>query len=65
MPIYPVHPCCYCRSDCQTPKKVRCAKFLTYIQKLCSMSEKRVLIQELKYLITNQAPRQSSGQGGQ
>jgi len=52
MPMYPIHPCCYCEDSCSTAQKVKCDKFLAYIQKLNSMKEQRVLIKELRYLIT-------------
>lgn len=52
MPMYPIHPCCYCESSCRMTQKVECNRFLAYIQKLNSMKEQRVLIKELRYLIT-------------
>jgi len=54
MPMYPIHPCCYCGNSCGMMQKVNCNKFLTYIQKLNNMKEQRVLIKELKYLITEE-----------
>lgn len=54
MPFYPIHPCCYCTSQpCSMTKKVECADFLAYIQKLNNMNAQRVLIKELRYLIAN------------
>jgi hypothetical protein len=49
---------------CRMTEKVECNKFLAYLWKLNSMKEQRVLIKELRYLITEKAPRLSSGQGG-
>ena len=65
MPFYPIHPCCYCSSrPCRMTEKVECDKFLAYLQKLNAMNAQPVLIKELRYLITEKAPRLSSGQGG-
>jgi len=58
MPMYPIHPCCYCSvtesgKSCRMTQKVNCNNFLAYIQTLNNMKAQRVLIQELKYLISN------------
>ena len=56
MPIYPIHPCCYCGKTeagvvCGTSQKVECFKFLNYLQKLNRMRAQKILIKELKYLV--------------
>ena len=56
MPMYPIHPCCYCVKTeagfvCGTSQKVECYKFLNYLQKLNRMRAQKVLIKELKYLL--------------
>ncbi|PIS29892.1 hypothetical protein COT42_04105 [Candidatus Saganbacteria bacterium CG08_land_8_20_14_0_20_45_16] len=58
MPQYPVHPCCYCPvleagSACANNKKVECIKFLAYLQRLSSMKAQKIIIQELRYLVSN------------
>lgn len=57
MPMYPIHPCCYCSKteaglSCRMKEKVECNNFLGYIQKLNNMRAHSILIKELKYLIT-------------
>ena len=54
MPIYPIHPCCYCHVGypCSNSAKVSCKKFLDYIEKLSSFKSHNILIKELKSLIT-------------
>ena len=54
MPIYPIHPCCYCRigNQCSNSAKVSCNKFLGYIEKLSRFQSHTILIKELKDLIT-------------
>jgi hypothetical protein len=70
MPIYPIHPCCYCYKTeagnaCKMSQKVDCHKYLGYLKKLSDMRAQPVLIKELVYLITtNKVPRLNSGQGG-
>lgn len=56
MPVYPIHPCCYCGKteagqSCRMSEKVDCYKFLGYLQKLNSMNAQTIIIKELKYLL--------------
>lgn len=56
MPIYPIHPCCYCSTTesgqfCSMAEKVECNNFLNYLQKLNNMNAQTVIIKELKYLL--------------
>ena len=57
MPIYPIYPCCYCPvgdpdNPCSNAEKVKCERFLEYIQKLNRFKSHRNLFKELKDLIT-------------
>lgn len=57
MPMYPIHPCCYCPKTesgqaCSMAQKVECDRFLAYLQQLHRMKAQPVIIKELKYLLT-------------
>jgi len=56
MPIYPLYPCFSCEY-CFISKKVFCKKFVAYLHDLDNFSDKRILVKELRQLISEKGGR--------
>jgi hypothetical protein len=56
VPIYPMYPCYSCNS-CFIPRKIYCQKFVAYLHILSNYDDKRILIKELRKLISEKGGR--------